>query len=118
MPSSLSTELTLTKIVSFLIDFFSSSTSIIPSFCMGITVISNPSSCISVHEDTIELCSIELIIMCLPTFLYLSQIPLIAKLLDSLAPEVYIISSFRHFNFCAIFEVYNSIKFLSSTPSL
>ena len=78
----------LTKIVSSLILFFKIAKSINPSLVTGRSSTSKPCSCNLVADDTMELCSKLLIRICFPKFLYLSAIPLMAKLLDSLAPLV------------------------------
>ena len=92
--------------------------SIIPSLVTGITSTSKPFSLIDVTADTIELCSRALIKMCLPLFLYLSHIPLITKLFDSVAPDVYIISSGRTFKVFAILLVHSFINSFASRPIL
>ena len=56
--------------------------------------------------------------MCFPLLRYLSHIPFTTKLFDSLAPEVYIISSLLTFKLLAIFWVHSSIIFLASLPNL
>ena len=56
--------------------------------------------------------------MCLPLFWYFKAIPLIAVLLASLAPLVYIISLGLTPKIFAIWLVEASINLLASTPNL
>ena len=95
-----------------------SSKSIKPSLFILIKSTSKPLSCNDVAEDIIELCSKLPNKICFPLVIYLSVIPLITKLFDSVAPLVYIISSVLHSKYLHIFLVAVSITSFDCLPSL
>ena len=66
----------------------------------------------------IDECSRLVVIMCFPLFWYFRAIPLIAVLLLSLAPDVYIISLSLTFKSSAILLVDSSSWHLLLTPRL
>ena len=118
IPSSLLTWQIVTKIVSFVSLFFRSSKSTLPFSSSSIYSTINPFFSKYLSVSIILECSSLVVRILFPLFLYLLHIPLIAVLLDSLAPLVYIISLGSIFNIELICFVASSINSFELTPKL
>jgi len=105
-----------TSIVSFLIAFSRSSGLTYPSLSTGKYVISNPCVCSHLQLFSTQSCSIFVVMICFPLSLFANAIPFIAKLFDSVPPDVKIISSsFAPIDF-AIVVLDSSTACLAHTP--
>ena len=115
-PISLFTYIIETSIVSSLILSFNTSRSTLPVLSTGSTVSSKPSSAKNVAGIYTAGCSIPDIIICFPSLFFAIAVPKSAILLDSVPPDVKIISLFLTFRVFAIVSAASFTYFSASTP--